>query len=193
MLLYLTSRNVPLNIPTRGSLHRRIKMRRPCKNESAIKSQEFPRARFALRKVHLANIDRNNLRFTSLHFSRAGRIPVVNGETDKTRNKMKSSLEHIRANASVCMRSVAEISSPSRETFGSGGQEREMSEKIARPSVTQKLSQVPFRETHAQFTKSPPSFLFHGQIFLIARILKFGQATNSTHITYSGRPPRRKF
>ncbi|KYM85679.1 hypothetical protein ALC53_04460 [Atta colombica] len=72
-------------------------MQRPCKNEGApaIKSREFSQARFALRKVHLANIDRNNLRFTSLHFSRTRCIPVVNGETDareRTENKIKSPL-----------------------------------------------------------------------------------------------------
>lgn len=75
----------------------------------AIKSREFSRARFALRKVHLANIDRNNLRFTSLHFSCTRRIPVVNGETDETGNKIKFSLERTRvANAGrmyVCGRS----------------------------------------------------------------------------------------
>lgn len=94
----------------------------------AIKSQEFSRARFALRKVHLANIDRNNLRFTSLYFSRTGcvfRSKRRNGR--ETGNKIKSSLKqppYERTPLYVCGRSRK---SRLRATFAS--QERELSEK----------------------------------------------------------------
>lgn len=155
----------------------------------AIKSQEFSRARFALRKVHLANIDRNNLRFNVaalLAYRTHSRGKRRNGRDEG--NKIKSSLERARANASVCMRSVAEISS-SRETFCS----TILVAKNAscRKRLLDRASHKNFCEFYSarrihNLQNPHPSLLFHGRqqtLLNIARIFKLAQTAKLTHIS----------
>lgn len=121
----------------------------------AIKRRGFPRGRFALRKVHLANIDRNNLRFTPSCIPRERRVSVVNGEIRRPRNNKihppgeRSTPPYLsveRGNFVVWVWLV--VASCAKK-----------SEKIARPSVA-KLSRVLSYAMHTICKPSLPRVLF---------------------------------
>lgn len=127
------------------------------KEQKQLKSRESSRARFALRKVHLANIDRNNLR--CIQRTRGCVSPaVVNGEIRRPRNnKIFPSSE---CNARIYIRSDAKISSD--DCFATRWTPR-MLRAVGKDCSTERRERLLFRcAWRVRFKRKTP-FPFYGR------------------------------